>query len=494
MQHIAVFRADATPALGGGHVMRCMAVARALKTAGWRCVFASVPGTADVVPWVRDFEHIELSDTRDHVDQMREAWPAPWSFAMTDSYDISATTEARIRPLAETLLVVDDLHNRRHDCDYLLNQTLGCEPESYEPWVNSDCRFLLGPEFALLRPDFSRYRARSIRRRATSGGVIHRVFVSFGATDFPNLAARALHALNDVGPEIEVDVALASGAPHLNEIRRIADKAGGRIHVHVDCSNVAEILAKADFAFGAPGITSWERCTLGIPSILVPWAENQRDNANILAKTGAAEIIGWEPDVSSKDISDALSRFMNAPERVVSMSNIASGCCDGRGIQRVIMATIPRQRSKTGQKVSLRFASASDGERLFDWQATEGVRRFFRNPAKPTSDEHGEWLTACLADPDRFLCIIEAEEEPVGMLRLDAVDKGTRTEAEISVLVEPKYGNAGIASAALRTARDVWPDWDLHADVHPQNIPSHALFLTCGFRLEADGLYWSRAN
>ena len=192
----AVFRADASPVLGGGQVMRCLIIAEALKAAGWRCGFVCNQGAETVIPDIlrHDVLFVSSDDDASVIAQMVEKWPRPWDLGVIDHYKLNAGFENRLRAHAGKILVIDDLHDRPHDCDFLLDQTLGRKREDYASWVPPGCCCLLGTDYALLRPEFMELRAGSLERRKP-GQPLRRVFISFGATDHYNIARRALEAI-----------------------------------------------------------------------------------------------------------------------------------------------------------------------------------------------------------------------------------------------------------------------------------------------------------
>ena len=189
-----VFRCEASPRIGGGHVYRSMALAAAFKRAGWHIGFAVTGTTPHVVPalMLQGWKvRTDLTPTDAGAAVLAAAWPTGVDLAVVDSYAISAPQEAKLRPWATRLLVIDDLADRAHDCDLLLDQTLGCEPSRYARLVPADALLLCGAAYALLRPEFAALRATSFARR-TRATPAERVFVSLGATDVGGVTYEAV--------------------------------------------------------------------------------------------------------------------------------------------------------------------------------------------------------------------------------------------------------------------------------------------------------------
>ncbi len=332
---IAVFRADASATLGGGHVMRCLTLADTLAGAGWRCGFACNGEAADVVPGVRRHDLLPLPPNADSVGLMRERWGDTWDLAVIDHYGLDAAFERALRPIASRILVIDDLHDRKHDCDFLLDQTLGRGETDYRGLIPPGCRMMMGTEYALLREQFPLRRDAALESRRSRSGRIDRVLVFFGATDPFNITSSALDALALSGWKGGMDVVLGKGAPYLDAIGlKITNKINGAVF-HRGSDDMARLIENADLALGSPGTTSWERCCLGLPTVLIAFAENQREIAAGLGRAGAAVDLGWYEDVTVVDLAKSICDLAMSPDKVKKISDASAFLCDGMGSARV---------------------------------------------------------------------------------------------------------------------------------------------------------------
>lgn len=322
MERIAVFRADASPALGGGHVMRCLALADGLSHAGWRCSFWVAPGTLEAVPALAGSRHeVVFESPRYQRVQL----------LVVDHYSLGAAFEASCRSWARHILAIDDLADRRHDCDILLDQTLGRVDTDYRELTPSFCVQLLGPQYALLRPDFAGLRGEALARRH---GNLERILVSLGSSDPRDITGLALDALEQAGLDAAVDVVLGSVSPNCAAVAgRLQNWPRARFH-H-DTSRMAELMAVADIAVGAAGVTSWERCTVGLPCAMVVTADNQRLIARALNDAGAAVLVGDWRAMTAARLAGAL-RCMAKPRKLQAISIAAAGVCDGNGVARAV--------------------------------------------------------------------------------------------------------------------------------------------------------------
>ena len=340
-----MFRADASREIGGGHVMRCLTLAAALAEQGWRVGFAVNAEAPSVVPSLADaITDILILGGGDEVAALKERWPEGVPLLVVDHYGRDADFEHGCRPWSATILVIDDLADRRHRADLLLDQTQGRNEADYRLLTGPDCRLLLGTRFALLRPQFQAYRRRALTRR-DSDGPAQRLLVSFGATDAAGVAAMALQAAARASPALTVDVVVGAFSGNLNEIDRLAAALAPAATVHRSVSDMASLMTDADFAVGAAGGTSWERCCLGLPTLVVVTADNQRDIARSLAAAGAIDLVGDAGTVTVEALADRIAELRNDAPRRHAMAQAAAEVCDGQGAARVVdalmQATLP---------------------------------------------------------------------------------------------------------------------------------------------------------
>ncbi|MCP5370559.1 MAG: UDP-2,4-diacetamido-2,4,6-trideoxy-beta-L-altropyranose hydrolase [Hyphomicrobiales bacterium] len=332
----ALFRADASPMVGGGHVMRCLTLAQALAGRGWDCAFAAAADTGAAAPALAQSGFAVLETG---AGALEPEMVAGRDLLVIDHYAIGATDERRVRGRVGRIAVIDDLADRDHDCDVLLDQNPGREAADYRDRVPAGCRLLLGARHALLRPAFAAARAGALARRRPAAAP-RRLLVGFGMTDPHDLTSLALAAVEMSGLDVEVDVILGGGAPHLDAVRDRAARApfAARVHTDLAADRVAAVMAAADLALGSAGGTAWERCTLGLPTLIVMDADNQRQGCAALAATGAARVVGRHGQVTAADLAGALGGLAADPARLAAMAEAAAAICDGDGLRRVVEA------------------------------------------------------------------------------------------------------------------------------------------------------------
>ncbi|MGH6953127.1 MAG: UDP-2,4-diacetamido-2,4,6-trideoxy-beta-L-altropyranose hydrolase, partial [Alphaproteobacteria bacterium] len=310
-----MFRADSSAEVGGGHVRRCLTLADALRARGWRATFAARPGTGEAAPWLgrsgNDVVELDCAE-EDEPATLSRAWPAGAELLVVDHYGRDRRLERACRPWARRIMVIDDLHDRPHDCDILLDQTLGRSNSAYDGLVPEGCRLLLGAGFALLAPAFAAARGRVLARRATSG--TEKILVAFGATDPKDATSLVLEGLARARGRFAATVVLGPAAPHLDRVQRLAAQLPppAEIRVGLDSGEMAALMANSDLAIGAGGTSSWERCCLGLPALVLVTAPDQREVADSLARAGAALVVGEHPGLAPGAVARALEDWAGA--------------------------------------------------------------------------------------------------------------------------------------------------------------------------------------
>lgn len=349
------FRVDASIEMGSGHVMRCLTLADELKTRGHECHFISRQQPGDLIELIEekgyrvyalqecddtelgDFPHshwLKGGQTRDFSDSEALLKTLLPDWLIVDHYGIDATWERQARAYAKHIFVIDDLADRQHDCDVLLDQNLGQTDGQYHDLTPPGATLLTGTQYALLRPEFSRYRAQSLKARHNNPQIGH-VLVTMGGVDKDNVTAEVLSALEKsaLRDETRITIVLGTRAPWLSHVKAQAAKSRLSTQVLSGVNKMAELMSQSDLAIGAAGSTSWERCCLGLPSILCVLAENQRGIANALEKASAAVTVSGNN--MEFDLIRVINDLAHKPERLRFMSDNAQLLTKGDGVQKV---------------------------------------------------------------------------------------------------------------------------------------------------------------
>jgi UDP-2,4-diacetamido-2,4,6-trideoxy-beta-L-altropyranose hydrolase len=336
-----VVRADASVALGAGHVMRCLTLACAMRGRGWEVVFASRALAGNLLAFIASegfaVRALAAEAPGDEAAQASEVVAALGGervdALVVDHYDLAARFAGPFQAGGAKVLVVDDLANRVHACDVLLDQNLveGFE-RRYEGLVPPGATLLLGPRHVLLREEFA---TQAIAR----GGPVPRLLLSFGGTDPSNVTEAVLGALRTfVWAPWEADVVIGQTNPHRARIEAIVAE-DPRLVLHVQTARMAALMAQADLMVGAGGSTHWERCALGLPAIVVSLAENQRPTTACVAARGACVDLGPSEDVDRERFAREILALLGDRERLRAMGERAATLvpCEG-GVARVVDA------------------------------------------------------------------------------------------------------------------------------------------------------------
>lgn len=347
--HICI-RTDASLLIGSGHVMRCLALANALSVLGNKVVFICKEHNSNLITKIMEFgyevkglsinsdiyvdsplAHAEWlggtqeDDAEKTIDAIKSL-DIDW--IIVDHYAIDEYWHKKIRPYVKRIFVIDDLGDRKHDCDILLDQNLGATKEKYREIVPKYCELLLGPQYALLRPEFAQWREKSLERRKYTEKPKN-ILVSLGGVDPHNITTDVINVLSKISSlaDAQVNVVLGSQSPHVDAVKMASKKSSLKINLHVDSKRMAELMSQADLAIGASGSSSWERCTLGLPSISYVIADNQINIALALENSGAA--------ITIREIDELSYKLSTAIRNIKNMSIEASLICDGFGVMHV---------------------------------------------------------------------------------------------------------------------------------------------------------------
>ncbi len=486
-------RVDASNDIGTGHLMRCLTLATGLKKCGAQVRFVSrhMPQhLGDIVnakghEFVRfsgipsakvtddsSYAHwLGVSQAEDAEDTTRALSDQRWDWLVVDHYALDARWEIVLRNAAKRILVIDDIADRPHNCDVLLDQNFYVDMDTrYLDKVSAHCRLLLGPHYALLREEFRKLREQITVRT----GLVKRIHVFFGGVDVGNHTTMAIEALANISSHgLQVDVVIGAQHPHREQIESACTDHGFLCHVQTD--QMAELMAYADLAVGAGGSASWERCCLGLPALVLSTATNQRR----LVEEAALQGLMYAPLVRSDAVLSIelhLKALLDNPSLLQLISRSALDAVDGLGVQRVL-------RAMESRSIAIREATHADSDALFIWRNHSSIRAVSRTADPIKRPDHEAWLSAVFSDPSRILLIGEYRSEAIGVVRFDA----RAEEAEVSMYLVPDHQGEGIGPELLLAAERWLAEHrsevrSIKAEVLDHNKSSHRLFRTCGYQ------------
>lgn len=489
------FRVDASIQIGSGHFMRCLTLADALKQRGAQIRFVS----RDMPLHLRDLlaaqciEYVTLksataettrgdlahshwlgtSQCEDAQDTVKALSDQTWDWLVVDHYALDVRWESAMRTQAKHIIVIDDIADRRHDCEVLLDQNFYKDMQTrYTGKVPAHCQLLLGPHYALLRDEFWKLREHTKPRT----GPVKRILVFFGGVDADNYTGLAIKALSGLGiKRRHVDVVIGAVHPQREQIE--IDCATQGYVCHVQTTHMAELMAAADLAIGAGGSASWERCCLGLPALSICVADNQRKQIKNAANAGLL----YAPS-SDSDLVALIRHHTKALFENTSLLNLISisamKAVDGKGVVRVA-GVLGMSR------IEIRLATENDSPKLFEWRNHPAIRAVSKNTDLIAWDDHCSWFASVLSDKDRTLLIGCIENKPVGVVRFDKEGDGV----EVSIYLVPEGGYTGQGRNLLLSA-ERWLQANrldikrIRATVLSENSASQSLFLGANYQPE----------
>jgi len=501
-------RTDASTQIGTGHVMRCMALAKALRDKGAEICFLcqglngnlngfiknqgypiyelpkhqptgdskldkSIPAHAS---WLEDPWEQDMVQSRDAIKKVIPI--ADW--LIVDHYALDHQWETGMRSVAHKIMAVDDIADRVHDCDLLLDQNYFQEPDKrYKGLLPEKCKTLLGPKYALLRPEFREV----INFTNMRGNGVGRVLVYFGGNDPENITGMALEAL--CSPELShllVEIVTGPNNKHLEKLsKQVQNRSGARLHIQPEY--FTELLLRSDLGVGAGGTTTWERLCLGLPSIVITVAKNQEPFAADLDKDGYITWLGRKEDITVTDIKNVvLSKISELKAR--NFLPAFPNPVDGLGAMRVAEQLIPSSE----ESLSLRKATMDDMALFFFW-ANDPLVRENAFQQKPIAwDDHVQWFTDKIVYGQTDIRVLQTKEGlPVGQIRFDIHSDTADIDYSLDPMVRGRGWSKKLLELGLSDIKDKTGNIAPMGKVKTENIPSRRTFQRLGFTEKIDG-------
>lgn len=501
-------RVDASAAIGTGHVNRCRMLAFELKARGCEIRFLCRANDGNLIHMLLEdgFTVVSLPTTLGEDSKGRTAdenyglwlgvsqaydamqtldivanWRPDW--IIVDHYGLDIEWESIVRRQTARLMVIDDLANRRHECDLLLDQNYAAEPKRrYHGLVPPHCPLLLGPRYALLHPQ---YAIRGTKLQPHKG-IVCRVLAFFGGTDATDATGLALSAMSSPDLRtIHLDLITGANYPHRERLEEQA-KERGNASVRGPLPDLVEAMAEADLAIGAGGSTSWERLCLGLPSVIVSVAANQRPASEALADDGLAVYAGPINSVETETLRGILRDLIDDRDRMRSISDAGRKLVDGYGAGRVADALCYRSETI----LFLRPATKNDLALYFRWANDPTTRANAFDQNQIELETHRRWFRAKLSDENCAMYVLMMGVDPVGQIRFDQIND----YVEIGYSIDNSFRGQGLGlelvrlgmSEMIRSGRT-----SFRARVKHDNHASASIFRKAGFVEMSESKYLS---
>ena len=470
-----MIRADATPTMGAGHIMRCIALAQAWKRSKGDVIFvsaASLPLTLERIR--REGFELELlqaapgsaedaSLTKTIVESCEGKWVA------IDGYHFGADYLHAVETSGSKILLIDDEGRPCAVADVILNQGLHATAAMY-PARDHKSRLLLGTRFVMLRKEFIDKGPGNARQIPE---IPAKILVTFGGGKHQDVLNEALKAVAVLGPNVEV--AVVGYEPSQSR--------------QLDCSahlkflgtllDMPSLMTWADIAVSAAGSTCWELCRFGVPSILIDVASNQRPLGRELHSRGIALHLPGE-NADAAHLLQALRELFGDASRRREMSEKGMQLIDGKGSLRVVAELRARG-------IRLRAANDEDARLLWNWANDATVRAASFSSERISWAEHCDWMARKLSDERSQIWMAEEDGYPLGTVRAHRTIEHC---ADLGITIAPELRGQGLAPFVIRIAVEraieSWSVSEFHAFIKPHNLSSRKAFESAGFQFDGE--------
>ena len=342
--NLIYIRVDTSSQIGSGHLERCITLSKELKKKGMNINFICHSHNRSMERRINNegfffkvlpnFKHTLKKFDKNNKGNNKSFLSSDWrvdayntiklilknkpKLLILDHYGININWENLVKSLTGVkIMVIDGLANRHHNCEVLLDYTYSLKGKRrWDNLINSNCKLLLGTKYTLLRSEFVKEKKNLIKKK----GLINRIFISFGGSDKVNLTEEALNALNSLNRrDIFTDVVISKNNPNISKIRKKL-KQKKNFQLHIQPRNIAKLMNKADLSIGAGGTMIWERCYLGLPSLIVSTANNQKKQSAAVHSYGAAIYLGIHKKNTKQKIIKQLKRIIKNKKLIRLMS------------------------------------------------------------------------------------------------------------------------------------------------------------------------------
>jgi UDP-2,4-diacetamido-2,4,6-trideoxy-beta-L-altropyranose hydrolase len=474
-----VFRVDASTQIGTGHVMRCLALAQAWQDTQGQAIFVmttSVPALEERLQ-SEGMQVVHLTTEPGSLDDAQQTATLAHQFGATwvvvDGYHFGGEYQQILKQSKLHLLFIDDYgHAEYYYADFVLNQNISADEQWYnnrEPYT----QLLLGSRYALLRREFWQWQG----WQRTVPPVAKKVLVTLGGADPDNVTLKVIQSLQIVEvEELEAVVVVGGSKPHYENLKMAVQDSRYPIQLQRNVTNMPELMAWADVAISAGGSTCWELAFMGLPSILLILAENQRAIAQKLATLNQAINLGWHQDVESQNIADPLSALVQSTEQRTNMIKVSQKIVEGQGADAVV-------RNLAANSIKLRPVKEEDCELLWQWANDPVIRSVSFSSEYISWSDHVQWFASKLGDQNCvFYIALNQDNVPIGQVRYEITDK----EATISLALAESfrgqgYGGNLILLGCKKLGQNSVIE-RMNAYIKPDNLASIRAFVKSGFR------------
>lgn len=479
MEATIAFRVEANAEIGVGHFMRCLALAEGWRNRKGHCCFimSSIPKALKSKLDIERIRMFQIPTKAGSVDDAKAtlqiAAKIRPSWLIADGYCFTTIFQKAIRHLGTRLVLIDDFGQlKEYDSDLIIDQNLGTD-ETFYRHRGSNTKLLLGPRYTMLRKEFLKYRntPKAVTQTAK------KILLTIGGGDAQNFTSKVLKAINQSDLDgIELFVIAGPANPHIDTLKKEIQNFKVPVQLFVNPKEISKIMSQIDVAISSAGTTALQLAFLGVPTMVITLAENQKRVAEGLVKFGAVETLGSIDKVSGRKIQKALKNLLTDFQKRIEMSKRAQALNDGYGVDRIL-------NHLNVKAVKVRNAEPGDCKLIWQWANDPEIRNasFLQNPI--SWQQHVTWFKEALKNPKlHFYIIMNHKKTAMGSVRFEI----TGREATISASLSSQFRNKGYGVPALReSVRHFFRTSSVklvHAYIKPENEVSIQAFKNAGFK------------
>jgi UDP-2,4-diacetamido-2,4,6-trideoxy-beta-L-altropyranose hydrolase len=438
-----IIRSDASIQIGTGHVMRCLALAQASQAQGGQAIFVFTDQSTALENRLLGegmqvvYLSVESGSTEDskQTADFTLALNAKW--VVVDGYQFGAEYQKTIKNSGLNLLFIDDYgHSKNYSADLVLNQNISARAEWYQ-CRSPHTQLLLGERYTLLRKQFSAWQG--YQKKITDN--VENILITLGGSDPGNITAWILEALQLVKSHaLHLTVVVGGNNPHYESLEFLANQCIHSIRLLNNVADMPQLMAEADIAIAAGGITNWELAMLGVPTMVIPIADNQTEIAQALNDREIVMSVGRIPTISPQEFANQFEELWHDRDRRDRMSRAGQALIDGEGCDRIVMKLCELP-------LRLRLVSRRDCELIWNWSNDSTTRQASFNQNFIPWAEHQQWFERRLQNISGYFWIaIDENDHPIGQVRLDPI---SQENVEISISIDAQHRHRGLGHHLL---------------------------------------------
>jgi len=472
------FRVDKSELVGSGHFYRSLNIAKVLKKKKINVKFICKKNnlTKDIKKELKE-NKINLNEidykknplNEDANQTIKILKKNKTKLLIVDNYNLNYKWESSVKKYVNKLLVIDDLANRKHNCEILLDQNyVENFANRYKKYINKNCRTFLGPRYVLLNPNFSKIKKKIKKNK------VKNIFIFFSSSFQKKLTGIIYNVFKKKKfKELKINFIVGHSSNKNKLIKKFKNE---NYKTYIFKKNIINLMKKSDLAIGAGGSNSWERISLGLPSLAICLSDNQKSICSYLKKKKLIIYLGESKDVNVKKIENEVTKAIRNISKLRKISSSGQTIIDGKGSLRISELISPTNE----KKLELRLAKKEDCFDYFQWINDPKVRKNSFISRKIKLNEHKKWFYKKIKNKKSKLYILEASKLPVGQIRFDFESSEILVDYSLDPIVRERGWGQKLIKLGMKKLKKKSKN-NFLAKVKPFNYPSVSTFTKLGF-------------